>query len=311
MKKQFDEWLLTILRLWQQDNVSTRLQKEFPELQVDWYGNLYCIADDMRPLLNAHMDNVGSETANSHASYIDIEGSIIRNLHNWQTWNIGADDKVGIAIATWIYKHNKDKVNVVFTRDEETGCLGSEYFLKHHRDLLEKCSYCVIADRRGNADIISSDNDYCTIEFQNVIHGMIGNLWYKPAKWVRSDCDTWKLVMNCINLSCWYYNAHSDMEYIKHEETWNCLRAVEQIVLKYNEKLEPVLFEEVKPDALYTRMTGNWSAETSAYPVDATFDVDTVMYDVNTWDEIYIPRWSYMIKEMYWVWRDEDEGLAT
>lgn len=136
----FVKHCLEVLRTGDQEAVYERLKARYPELQEDSYGNLYNIKPDT-VLLNAHMDNVGKED-NKMCKHITIfkdekgkyffANTIKDENGKEKDYNIGADDKIGVAIMTYLYDKMPDKVSVLFTRDEESGCRGSEDFMKNH-----------------------------------------------------------------------------------------------------------------------------------------------------------------------------------
>jgi len=80
--------LLYIIReLPDQEATSQYFQEKYKRLKKDEKGNLYHFIDKT-PLLNAHLDNVGSKEAHKNLHNVKIENGIIKGSHN-----IGADDK--------------------------------------------------------------------------------------------------------------------------------------------------------------------------------------------------------------------------
>lgn len=197
-----------------------------PKLKQDAYGNLYLI-NPGTPLLNAHMDTVQSEQCVKNLSSL--------RLKNWMIWCmkpavIGWDDKCWIAIAMELYEKLWNKVSLLFTRQEETGMNWAWAFVTSHSDLLAECKYCLTLDRRWAWDIIGYQNCYCSKEFENEIHRLIKEFWYKPTKWFASDANKISKVLNCVNLSVGYYNPHQKTEFIKCDEMQNACEAAQYIV---------------------------------------------------------------------------------
>lgn len=151
------------------------LLTKIPSLQEDAVGNLYLI-NSGTPLVCAHLDNVGSSAAQQELANVKVTNGILKG-----TKNIGADDKVGVAIALQLYANYGDKISLLFTVGEETGGIGSASFSTNYRALLESCSYCIIADRRGASDIIGVGNNYCTVEFRDAVKPILSKYGYKTA----------------------------------------------------------------------------------------------------------------------------------
>lgn len=211
------------------------VRKHIPDIQEDSEGNLYKITAGT-PLLCAHLDNVGSEAAQDLLRTASVCKGRLQGLAN-----IGADDKNGVAIALQLYKHYGDRISVLFTTGEEVGGIGSSYFAKHNKELLQSCTYCIIADRRGSSDVIGAGNDYCTEEYEAAVLPILSQYGYKTATGVYCDADNLAEHINCINLSCGYYDPHTDKEYVDVAQFLNCYNAIEALVLQYNDRLLPAI----------------------------------------------------------------------
>lgn len=213
----------------QEHNVRNYIKRHIPNINEDAHGNLYLI-NKWTPLFCAHMDNVWSTEAQKHLHKV----SMVNNIIKW-THNIWADDKVGIFIAMEMYRRFGDKVSLLFTIGEETWGIGASAFDK---SLLDN-TYCVIPDRYGPSDIISSDNEYCTKEFEDLIVWVLSQFWFKAAMWIRCDADILQSHINCINISCGYYKHHSDEEYINRAMTSNTIKALDHLVTQNLPKMTP------------------------------------------------------------------------
>ena len=186
---------------------------------VDAYGNIYYLDNENVPLLSAHMDTVRKEAdfcigaflAESDSDKISSGGIL------------GGDDKCGVYIILKVLEEGK-KVNFIFSKDEEIGCLGIKALLKpknvENKELTDKirnnCLYCLVLDRRGNSDIICYENNYGTLEFETKLKEVsdAGGLDYKPARGACSDANTIREFISTANLSVGYFNPHSQGEYI-------------------------------------------------------------------------------------------------
>lgn len=194
-------------------------------LKTDEYGNLYLINPDT-PLLCAHMDTVQREDSVNNLHTLRLNNWVIK-AKDAVIWG---DDKCGIAIAMEIYEKMWDKVSLLFTRQEETGCNWAREFCNNHKDLVEQCNYCLVLDRRWWWDIIGYSNQYCSKEFENEIARLTKEFWYKPTTGLSSDTGQIAKIINWVNLSVGYYNPHTKNEYVNCNELINAYEAVTYII---------------------------------------------------------------------------------
>lgn len=88
-------------------------------------------------------------------------------------------------------------------------------------------------DRKGNSDLITNIyySELCSEQF---IEAIDPERWgYKESSGSMTDVLVLKqngLGTSCINLSCGYYNAHSDEEITVKKDLLKCLRFVEHII---------------------------------------------------------------------------------
>lgn len=204
-------------------------------LKQDEYGNLYLI-NPWTPLLSAHMDTVQNEEDVVNMPKIKI---------NKKKWTISYkdsiiwwDDKCWIAMAMELYEKYGNKVSLIFSRQEETWHRWASAFCEKHSDLLKQCKYCIVMDRRNAWDIIWYNNWYCSEEFQQEIHRCTKDFGYNPTTWSLSDADAFSRYINCVNLSTWYYKAHTSDEYIVVDEMKNAVKAVENIIENFKWEYE-------------------------------------------------------------------------
>jgi tripeptide aminopeptidase len=178
--------------------------------KVDKHNQTYNVSNPKQPLLSAHADQVGHKPLKR---LTDKNGIISGDV------NLGADDKNGIFIILELLKKFPD-LNFIISNQEEIG--GKIQVLLPTLDL-SHIPYGLVFDRRGNGDIIGVDNNYCTSVFEADI-AMIGKAYgYKPETGIYSDADHIREYLSCVNLSCGYYNAHSDTEYTVKKDVINCI----------------------------------------------------------------------------------------
>lgn len=215
-----------------QDGTSEYVQSFLKDLKinftVDSYGNIYSMEHDNIPIMSAHMDTVRKNTDFCIGAFLSNQEE---NEKIFTGGILGGDDKCGVYIILKLLQNGK-KVNFVFSRDEEIGCLGIRDWVKDLKivERLKTLPYGLVLDRRGNTDIICSENSYGTKEFENDLVGVSetkvkeiledgsiiekNKYIYKPERGLCSDANTISNYISCANLSVGYYSPHSEKEYI-------------------------------------------------------------------------------------------------
>lgn len=201
-------------------------------LSQDRYGNLYVVKgkNDTYPCLVSHIDQVPH--CNHSKDFKAIEtGEIIFGYspEKRRFENLGADDKNGIFICLECLE-KYDVLKVVFFREEEIGCRGSS---EAYMPFFDDARFVIQPDRKGNSDLVTWINcsELCSGQFLEAI---------KPEKWKyreQSGLMTDILILkenglnaSCINLSCGYYNPHSDEEITVKKDLQKCLLFVEHVI---------------------------------------------------------------------------------
>ena len=142
---------------------------------------------------------------------------------------LGADDKNGIWLALKCLQRF-DEIKVAFFVGEEVGCIGSS---KANMDFFDDCRFVIQPDRRGSQDLVTSISGLtlCSDEFiKDIQPQMFG---YTETDGLMTDIEQLKeqgLDVSCINLSCGYYEPHTDNEYTDKNDLLNCLRFIEHII---------------------------------------------------------------------------------
>ena len=142
---------------------------------------------------------------------------------------LGADDKNGIWIALSCLK-KYPAMKVAFFVQEEVGCRGSS---NADMDFFGDVLYVIEPDRRGAHDLITEIgwSEMCSREFIDAIEA--ARWQYAPTDGMMTDIEALKergLEVNCINLSCGYYNPHTHHEITVIRDLLNCLDFVEHII---------------------------------------------------------------------------------
>jgi hypothetical protein len=198
---------------------------------TDAHGNLFITkgVSDTYPCLAAHMDQV-QHNHSKDFTVIEIGGDVLAwspKCHEQQ--GLGADDKNGIFICLECLQ-KYDVLKVAFFVGEETGCVGSRAC---DLSFFSDCRFIIEPDRRGGSDLITSMycGDVCSADFVKAIGAEF--FGYKEEEGTITDVG--ELIergvgISCLNLSCGYYNAHTDHEVTVLSELENCLYFVQHIV---------------------------------------------------------------------------------
>ena len=172
-------------------------------------------------LLVAHLDTVHHDNVSVICKSDD--GNILMSPQG-----IGGDDRCGVYGIIKAYENAKVKPWLLFTCDEEIGGVGARQFANDlpMKDKLEKVNIIVELDRKGKNDAVYYDCDCPELE------KYIESKGYKTKWGTYSDiCDVAPaLGVAAVNLSCGYYNAHTQYEYIKVGQLEKTIEKVIEIV---------------------------------------------------------------------------------
>ena len=209
------------------------IQNNVPEAEIftDHKGNIYATkgAAENYPCIVAHIDQV-QKTHSKDFVCIESEDVIFGySPKNRRQEGLGADDKNGIWIALkCLQKYSTMKA--AFFVEEEIGCRGSS---AAEMSFFSDCRFVIQCDRRGNSDLVKSISftELCSKEFIEATgHWEYG---YAPTDGMMTDVLELKekgLAVSCINMSCGYYEPHSDREFTDKNDLLNCLAFVEHIM---------------------------------------------------------------------------------
>jgi hypothetical protein len=149
--------------------------------------------------------------------------------------SLGADDKNGIWIALLLLKRGVN-INFIFSHGEECGCVGIKQVVADTdiAQQIEKAAYALVIDRRNKDDIIGYGNDYClALDDRLQKFAKDSGYGYTCAQGLCSDANHLSLLVETVNLSCGYYNAHSPSEYTNLSELVYCYNFVSQVISKF------------------------------------------------------------------------------
>ena len=192
-----------------------QLMKTHENVEV---GDGYVFAQGEFPvLLVAHLDTVHKHLPRQ---ILDKNGKLSSSN------GIGGDDRCGVFMILEIIKTHK--CSVLFCEEEEIGGIGATKFTetKLAKSLIGKFNYIIEFDRKGDKDAVfyNCDNE----DFEN----FITKDFYKTAWGSFSDISVVApfLKTAAVNLSCGYYKAHTNGEYVVWKEMLNSIDEATKIL---------------------------------------------------------------------------------
>lgn len=228
-----DEAMLTFIR--------SRLRDINVTVQEDGYGNIYVTKGKAKsyPCVVAHTDTV-------HEVLKDV--NIFRSGDTLFAFDpikraqcgIGGDDKVGVYITLQLLS-DLPIMKAVFFRDEEIGCKGSNYSITNHKDWYKDCGFVLMADRRGNKDIVTvSGGVVCTsLDFLETCDPLFKKYGYKDTVGIFTDIDMLTvggIGISTVNFSSGYHEPHSNREIVSINDINVCYNLMYDIIIEHGEK---------------------------------------------------------------------------
>jgi putative aminopeptidase FrvX len=165
---------------------------------------------------------------------------------------IGGDDKCGIFICLELLK-TLDKVKIGLFVSEETGCHGSS---KCDENFLQDVGYITQYDAPGNhliSEICSGvrlfdrDSEFFTKSLDAIENAFGNEMLVQSHPYTDISQLKKKIDVCCINMSCGYYNMHSNQEFVSIEDVENAITAglnmVKELGLKkYKYEYKPIVY---------------------------------------------------------------------
>lgn len=197
----------------------------------DKFGNMYITKGESEtyPCVVAHLDQVQDKYPKDYKVIETADIIFGYSPSEKQHRGLGADDKCGIWIALKMLKKH-DAIKVAFFPGEEIGCQGSS---KADMEFFNDVRFVIEPDRRGANDLINSIGlmDLCSEDFLKAIG--YEKFGYKLHDGLMTDVEELKykgLKVSCINMSCGYYDPHSEHEYVVKSDMINALEFVDHII---------------------------------------------------------------------------------
>ena len=203
---------------------------------TDSTGNLLVVKGSATeyPCVVAHMDQVQDIHSKDFRAVETKDYILGFSLKNKQQEGLGADDKNGIWVALKCLQRY-DNIKCAFFMGEEIGCVGSSAV---DLSFFYDCRFVIQCDRRNGNDLITSVmGELCSDEFlYDIGYEKFG---YKETHGLLTDVSTLKergLSVCALNISCGYYQPHTDQEFTIKSELQNCLAFVCHIIEKCQKK---------------------------------------------------------------------------
>lgn len=201
------------------------------ECTWDNSGNVYFKKgiSDTYPVVVAHLDQVQKHHSKDFKAVVTEDIIFGYSPSEKEYQGLGADDKNGLWIALKCLE-TFDVIKVAFFVGEEIGCVGSS---KCNMDFFADARFVVEPDRRGGGDLITeiSGLDIASEAFLNAFD--YASFGYKKTSGLMTDVlelTERGVGVACINMSCGYYNPHSDEEFTVISDLLNALYLVEHII---------------------------------------------------------------------------------
>lgn len=232
----------------------------------DEYGNLFVTKGEAEsyPCLCAHMDQVQHIHPKDFVC-VESQGVIFGYSPKVRKQcGLGADDKNGIFIALQCLERY-DVLKCAFFVGEEIGCVGSS---AADISFFSDCRFCAQIDRRGNSDMVTSISfdSICSDDF--IKDADCTSYGYVVSTGLMTDVEALRrngVTVSCINMSCGYYEPHTDHEFTVIEDVKKCHAFVCHLIEHC----------------------------TSVYPYGPNEECGCASYDSDNYWERYCTSWDY------------------
>jgi putative aminopeptidase FrvX len=213
------------------------------KFEIDKYGNMLYTKGtaETYPCIVAHMDTVHSIIDTHNVGVFIKDGREYAQADDGKkSAGVGGDDKCGLYACLHMIRKFPN-IKVVFFTQEETGCQGSN---KIDHSFFEDVGYIIQLDRWGRSDFISKfwGGSSISDEYKAICDPVLAKYGYSHESGLITD--SMKLFDNgvgvsCVNVSCGYYQHHSDNEFIDLNEFYHSLLFTEELIVALGEKKYP------------------------------------------------------------------------
>lgn len=238
----------------------------------DSSGNLYATKGSAEnyPCLVSHIDQVQYNHSKDFSVCDNGDAFFGFSMSSKSFQGLGADDKNGIWVCLMCLK-KYDNIKCAFFVGEEIGCVGSS---KADMNFFNDCRFCLQIDRKGNSDLITEiSSEMCSKEFLQDVN--CESYGYKTTHGLMTDVDTLRnngLAISCVNISCGYYNPHTDEEFTIKNDLIKCLNFVEHIIEDCTKVYTFEYVYEYKYDSRYWYTNYNYNSKEKEMEIDSLCD---------------------------------------
>lgn len=214
---------------------------------------------DIPIALVAHLDTVFKNPPKN--IYYDRVKNVM-----WSPDGLGADDRAGVYAIVQLLKSGL-RPTVIFTTDEELGCLGADKLVLQNPQTPTELKYIIQLDRRGSDDCVfySCNNP----EFDAYVEsfGFVTN--FGSFSDISAICPTWKVAG--VNLSIGYYDEHSVSETLYIGQMYNTIKKVKRML----EAAESAPSFEYKEsfDSKWIKKSWGWPSEEDDFGWDPSWGI--------------------------------------
>ncbi len=207
-----------------QETLFKRILKIFGDKALANDGNYILVPGEIPVMLVAHLDTV-------HEDPVEIICQSVDKNILMSPQGIGGDDRCGVYSLCKIYETVEKKPYLLFTCNEEKGCLGAQEFCRVHESgqlpaEIDDLKFLIEIDRRDadHAVFYNCDNP----EFTDWILSF--GFQFKTGTSTDIVHIAPELGVAAVNLSSGYYNAHNLHEYINCKELEHTIERVIEIL---------------------------------------------------------------------------------
>lgn len=199
------------------------------------------------PCIVAHTDQVQEES--KHVDILRLDDLFVGfDFHKKKQVGLGADDKNGIFMVI-LALIKFPVLKACLFHGEEVGCLGSTAC---EMEFFSDCRFVLQCDRKGGKDFISTGSGVELASPEFIQDCKLDEFGYEETTGLVTDVVTLKqrgLKVACCNISCGYYNPHTDYESAKIsdiEKCWNLTQHILSLENTYPHKYYPKITKVVK-----------------------------------------------------------------
>lgn len=197
--------------------------------------------DDFNKVKDGVLKNTKTYRVDPIIKVIENNGNIRRIIQDRLCkLQVGGDDRLGVAINTWIALNTSHDMGLYFPTDEEIG-LKSAYECKIED--LKNFDLLVQIDRgnKSNELVVKiGEETLCSYEVATKLLEMAYDIGLPRGLVTGMHTDVYALksrgwIKNCVNMTCGYHNSYGagSEEYICIKEALNTLKYALEIVKKY------------------------------------------------------------------------------